>query len=118
MSITGEVKYYDVTGDSGSIVQRGFCPTCGARLFGKAAIAADIIDIMVGSLDDPGLVSATGGCLHSQRAALGPHESGSAKISQVAAKLAGPHKSTSSLSKQFRPHTPNFRDVIPRRTKP
>ena len=54
VSITGEVKYYDVTGDSGSIVQRGFCPTCGARLFGKAAIAADIIDIMVGSLDDPG----------------------------------------------------------------
>jgi len=53
VSITGEVKYYDVTGDSGSIVQRGFCPTCGARLFGKAAAAAGIIDIMVGSLDDP-----------------------------------------------------------------
>jgi hypothetical protein len=53
VSITGEVKYYDVTGDSGSIVQRGFCPNCGARLFGKAAAAAGIIDIMVGSLDDP-----------------------------------------------------------------
>jgi hypothetical protein len=52
VSITGEVKYYDVTGDSGSIVQRGFCPICGARLFGKPTEGAGIIDIMVGSLDD------------------------------------------------------------------
>ena len=53
LSITGEVKYYDVTGDSGGIVQRGFCPTCGARLFGKPAAGTGIISIMVGSLDDP-----------------------------------------------------------------
>ena len=53
VNITGEVKYYDVTGDSGGIVSRGFCLTCGARLFGKPAAEADIISIMVGSLDDP-----------------------------------------------------------------
>src|SRR5262245_41499194 len=53
LSITGEVKYYDVTGDSGGIVQRGFCPTCGARLFGKPAAGNGTISIMVGSLDDP-----------------------------------------------------------------
>lgn len=52
VNITGEVKYYDVTGDSGSIVRRGFCPTCGARLFGNPA-ASEIMSIMVGSLDDP-----------------------------------------------------------------
>ena len=49
VSITGEVKYYDVTGDSGSIVQRGFCPTCGARLFGKPAAGAGIMSIAAGS---------------------------------------------------------------------
>jgi hypothetical protein len=53
VTITGEVKYYDVTGDSGGIVSRGFCPTCGTRLFGKPAAGAGIISIMVGSLDDP-----------------------------------------------------------------
>jgi hypothetical protein len=53
VNITGEVKYYDVTGDSGGIVSRGFCPTCGARLFGKPAAGVGIISIMVGSLDDP-----------------------------------------------------------------
>lgn len=49
---TGEVKYYDVTGDSGSIVSRGFCPTCGSRLFGKRP-SGEVIGIMAGSLDQP-----------------------------------------------------------------
>jgi hypothetical protein len=52
VKITGEVKYYEVTGDSGSIVRRGFCPNCGARLFGKPAASPDIMSIMAGSLDD------------------------------------------------------------------
>ena len=51
--ITGEVKYYDVKGDSGNILSRGFCPTCGSRLFGKPAVVPDLMSIMLGSLDDP-----------------------------------------------------------------
>jgi hypothetical protein len=47
------VKYYDVTGDSGNVVRRGFCPNCGSRLFGQPA-NPDIISIQAGSLDDPG----------------------------------------------------------------
>jgi hypothetical protein len=43
VNIAGEVKYYEVTGDSGAI----------ARLFGKPAASPDITDIMAGSLDDP-----------------------------------------------------------------
>ena len=53
ISITGEVKYYDARGDSGNILSRGFCPTCGSRLFGKPAVLPDLIGIMASSLDDP-----------------------------------------------------------------
>lgn len=52
MTITGEVKYYGVTGDSGNLVSRGFCPHCGSRLFGTPA-NPDVISIQAGSLDDP-----------------------------------------------------------------
>jgi len=52
VKITGEVKYYEVIGDSGGIVRRGFCPNCGARLFGQSAASAGGISIMAGTLDD------------------------------------------------------------------
>ena len=53
VTITGDVKYFDVKGDSGNIVSRGFCPICGARLFGKPAVMPDFLVVMVGTLDDP-----------------------------------------------------------------
>lgn len=53
VQISGEVKYYEVIGDSGRIVRRGFCPNCGARLFGKPDASPDLIAIMAGSLNDP-----------------------------------------------------------------
>jgi hypothetical protein len=52
VTITGDVKYYDVVGDSGETISRVFCPNCGSRLFGKRA-SGDLISIMAGSLDDP-----------------------------------------------------------------
>ena len=53
LKITSEIKYYDVKGDSGNTVSRGFCPNCGARLFGRPAVVPDLIVIMAGSLGDP-----------------------------------------------------------------
>lgn len=53
LKITGEPKYYDSKGDSGQTVSRGFCPNCGARLFGKPKVAPDLTMIMAGSVDDP-----------------------------------------------------------------
>jgi len=53
VTITGEVKYYDVKGDSGNILSRGFCPTCGSRLFGRPAVMSEVMGILAGSLDDP-----------------------------------------------------------------
>lgn len=52
VTIAGNVKYYDVTGGSGQIFSRGFCPNCGSRLFGKPA-RPEFLGIMAGSLDDP-----------------------------------------------------------------
>jgi hypothetical protein len=51
VTIAGDVKYYDVTGESGKIVSRGFCANCGSRLFGKPPIP-ELMSIMAGSLDD------------------------------------------------------------------
>jgi hypothetical protein len=53
VTITGDVKYYDVKGDSGQFVSRGFCPACGARLFLNPAMMSDVVGIMAGALDDP-----------------------------------------------------------------
>ena len=53
VTITGDVKYYDVKGDCGQIVSRGFCPACGARLFLNPAMMSDVVGIVAGALDDP-----------------------------------------------------------------
>lgn len=52
VTITGDVKYYEVTGDSRGIVSRGFCPNCGSRLFSKPSIP-ELMGILAGSLDNP-----------------------------------------------------------------
>ena len=54
IKIAGDVKYYDSRADSGHTFSRGFCPNCGARLFGKSSGMPAIIAITAGSLDDPG----------------------------------------------------------------
>lgn len=53
LKISGEVKYYDTKSDSGHNVSRGFCPNCGARLFGKPSRMPELAVVMAGSLDDP-----------------------------------------------------------------
>ena len=53
LKISGTVKYYDSKADSGSTLSRGFCPECGARLFGKTSAMPDLAMIAAASLDDP-----------------------------------------------------------------
>lgn len=53
VKISGEVKYYESRSDSGNTFSRGFCPTCGARVFGKTSGFPQFILITAGSLDDP-----------------------------------------------------------------
>ena len=85
----GEVKYYEVIGDSGAIVRRGFCPNCGARLFGNPAASPDITDIMAGSLDDPSCYQPRAN-MYTASAQSWDYESGSAQVPQEPTKLVRP----------------------------
>lgn len=53
VTISGEVKFFDVQGDSGNIMSRGFCPTCGTRVVGKSSGMQALTVILAGTLDDP-----------------------------------------------------------------
>jgi len=55
VKITGELKFYAATSDSGNRLERGFCPNCGSLLFGKPSAAPDRIVILAASLDDPSI---------------------------------------------------------------
>jgi hypothetical protein len=52
LKITGAIKYYDKTADSGNMLSRGFCPECGSSLFGKTSAMPELAMITAGSLDD------------------------------------------------------------------
>ena len=53
LSIAGESKYYDVKGESGTTVSRGFCPRCGSPVLAKASGWPEFIAVCAASLDDP-----------------------------------------------------------------
>lgn len=55
LSIRGEVRFFESRGDSGGMVQRGFCPQCGSQLFGKTETLPGLIAIRAGTLDDTSL---------------------------------------------------------------
>ncbi|HPT49755.1 MAG TPA: GFA family protein [Accumulibacter sp.] len=55
VAIDGEVRYFEVKGDSGHAVSRGFCPRCGSQLFGQVEVMPGLLAIRAGTLDDPGL---------------------------------------------------------------
>ena len=52
--LKGDVRYFDVTADSGKKISRGFCPTCGSPLFGLFEGMPEQMGIRATSLDDPG----------------------------------------------------------------
>lgn len=55
-TIDGETKDYVSIADSGSVMHRRFCPTCGVHLFSEAESRPHLIFVRVGTLDDPELV--------------------------------------------------------------
>lgn len=52
-SLRGEVKHFDHPADSGNMVRRHFCPTCGSPLFSTNAAGGELVFLRASSLDDP-----------------------------------------------------------------
>src|SRR5689334_13632542 len=53
--LTGPVKYWESTADSGNLVARGFCMECGSPLTSMNNGMASMAFIRAASLDDPSL---------------------------------------------------------------
>ncbi|MSP03145.1 MAG: GFA family protein [Acetobacteraceae bacterium] len=52
LTVTGDVKVYDSTGDSGQATHSTFCPNCGSPVIGTADIMQGVVMIRAGTLDD------------------------------------------------------------------
>jgi hypothetical protein len=55
VKLTGTPRFYEAKADSGNLVRRGFCPTCGSSVIGATSGMPHMTTISAGSLDDPGL---------------------------------------------------------------
>lgn len=65
--IEGETSSYDSISDTGSIITRHFCPTCGSRLFGRSNVATDIISVSAGTMDDSSWFKANAVVYHKRK---------------------------------------------------
>ncbi len=53
MTVTGELADHQATADSGNVMHRRFCPSCGVHLFSEAEARPHLVFVRAGSLDDP-----------------------------------------------------------------
>ena len=53
ITIEGEMKDYSNVADSGNVMHRRFCPTCGTALFSEAEARPHLLFVRAGTLDDP-----------------------------------------------------------------
>jgi hypothetical protein len=52
VSVTGALTVYDRPADSGNIVSRAFCPTCGSPVYSLNSAMSQMMFIRASSLDD------------------------------------------------------------------
>lgn len=53
VTTSGETKTYEAPADSGNVVGRVFCPTCGSPVYSLNSGMPDLMFIRASSLDDP-----------------------------------------------------------------
>lgn len=53
ITITGVLSDYTGTADSGNVMHRKFCSTCGTPMFSQAEARPHLIIVRAGTLDDP-----------------------------------------------------------------
>jgi hypothetical protein len=59
VSVQGELKTYDDTGDSGQPVHRRFCPNCGSGVVNEVDVLPGVTIVLAGTLDDPAAFKPT-----------------------------------------------------------
>lgn len=59
VSIEGELHDYRSVADSGNVMHRRFCPTCGTPIFSQAEVRPHLLIVRAGTLDNPGAVKPT-----------------------------------------------------------
>ena len=52
VAMGGELRDYRSVADSGSVMHRRFCPTCGTQLFSASEVRPHLIIVRNGALDD------------------------------------------------------------------
>ena len=52
-AVTGEVRFFDKPADSGNVVSRGFCPTCGSAVYSTNSGMPGMVFVRASGLDDP-----------------------------------------------------------------
>jgi len=52
VNITGEVKAFNHTVDSGNVLTKEFCPNCGSQMFGKNAARPNSMALRAGSINE------------------------------------------------------------------
>lgn len=53
VDLTGDATRWDLTGDSGHVKTRAFCPTCGSPVYMTFSAMPGIFTVHAASLDDP-----------------------------------------------------------------
>src|ERR1044071_5478751 len=56
ITIEGEMKDYRSVADSGNVMHRRFCPSCGTHVFSESEARPHLIIVRNGTLDDTELV--------------------------------------------------------------
>jgi hypothetical protein len=59
VSVQGELKTYNDTGDSGQPVNRRFCPNCGSGVLAEVAVMPGVAILLAGTLDVPAAFTPT-----------------------------------------------------------
>lgn len=71
-TVSGEVTFYDRPADSGNLVSRGFCPTCGSAVYSRNSGMPGMVFPRASSLDDPDAVTPQM-VIYTSRAAAWDH---------------------------------------------
>ncbi len=53
LTVRGELRDFSLVADSGNLMHRRFCATCGTHLFSAAQTRPHLIFVRAGALDDP-----------------------------------------------------------------